>query len=106
MDTIKTLSGSMDSHQHLFDLVKYLTYFVIQARKNKPDITAADILTRWFSSNTETRQKVLSTWIIEINFLVMPYVYLSVWNSFEMDLTAVELKNKIIDLINEHWLPF
>ena len=104
----KTLSGSIQSHRYLFELIKYLTHFTLNLRKKYPDITVKDILVKWFKSEVSTP---LTDYFQELNDLIMPIVLMDVWtqdilNEDEKNLTPEEVKDKIIKIITDQTLPF
>lgn len=104
----KTLSGSIQSHRYLFDLIKYLTYFILNLRKKYPDITVKDVLTKWFKVESSTP---LADYFQELNDLIMPIILMGVWsldvlNEDETNLTPEEVKDKIVNIITDHTLPF
>ena len=108
------LPGSLNCHAHLFKLVQLLTYFTLKRRQKEPNVTTKDILTKWFDSpeGESIRLRVGFSFLIDVlNDLVMPFV-LTVMNDPGIQIEKFGLsepqaiKDEILYIINEYWLPF
>lgn len=102
----KKLSGSMESPTHLFKLVQYMTYFVYNASKQNSKVTIPTILNRWFGEESKNRMSLINEFAQELEVICEPFLRSSYWvEEFKLDLTPLEIKQEIIKLINDHWLP-
>jgi len=108
------LPGSLTCHAHLFKLVQLLTYFTLKRRQKEPNITTKDILIKWLASSEgdDIRLRVGSDSLVDnLNNLVMPFV-LTVMNDPGIQIEKFGLsepqaiKDEILYIINEYWLPF
>lgn len=106
----KTLTGSIQSHQHLFKLIRYLTYFIINLRKQNRDTDVKTLLSKWIIEDP-TKQKLILEYFEQLNEIIMPIINTSVWgmeilNDDEKLITPQDIKDQIIIIIKENCLPF
>lgn len=106
----KTLTGSIQSHQHLFKLIRYLTYFIFNLRRQNRGTDVKTLLSKWIIDDP-TKQKLILEYFEELDEIIMPIVNTSVWgieilNENETQMTPQEIKEQIINIIKEHCLPF
>lgn len=106
----KTLTGSIQSHQHLFKLIRYLTYFIFNLRRQNRDTDVKTLLSKWVIDDP-TKQKLILEYFEQLDEIIMPIVNTSVWgieilNEDETQMTPQDIKEQIINIIKEHCLPF
>lgn len=108
------LPGSVTCHAHLFKLIQLLTYFTLKRRQKEPNITTKDILIKWLASSEgdSIRLRIGCDSLVDnLNNLTMPFV-LTVVNEPGITIEKFGLsgpqaiKDEILHIINEHWLPF
>lgn len=102
------LAGSLNNHAHLFKLVQLLTYFTLQKRKKQPDVQAKDILQTWLDPKGNNHLMGL---IESLNSVVMFFVNTFVYEEKHyVELFGLrepkDIKEEILRIINEYWLPF
>lgn len=102
------LVGSINNHSHLFKLVQLLTYFVIQKRKKDINVQCKDVLQSWLDPE---KINLHSGMIESLDAVVMFFVNSCVYEEkHHIELfglqNAKEIKDEILNIIKEYWLPF